>query len=134
MCPTLRPVETRRIAMQSRGVAKWVGRVRFYTPGGFPVSASRAIVVGAELVDSISLVHGLEKVNIAPGWWRRICNYTRYAKCTGASGSRGLDVLVIVDPGRSGAEMALGADLVYEIDSRRGAVLRVGGTRARAGF
>lgn len=108
--------------------------IRFHAPSGLPVSASRALTVGAELVDSISLVHGFEKVSIAPRWWRRICNYTRYAKCTETQITKGLRVLVIVDPIHGIKRGGISADLVYEIDSRHGSVLRLGGGGVRTWF
>ena len=110
-----------------------VGRkefVRFYTPGGYPVSASKALSIGAELVDSISLLHGLEEVAVTPSWWRRICGYMRYARCTEREPVDGLRVLVVVDS-RHYLPPVTGADLVYEMDSRRGSILRIGGAVAR---
>ncbi len=115
--------------MQSHSISRSAGIVQFYTPGGYPVSAARALSIGAELVDSISLRHGLREVTIAPTWWRRICSYTRYTRCTEREKNNGLRVLIIVDS-RYASLPRSGADLVYEIDSRHGTVLRLGGTKA----
>ena len=115
--------------MQSHNMSRSTGVVEFFTPGGYPVSATRALSIGVELVDSIGLRHGLREVSIAPAWWRRICSYTRYTRCTEKETGNGLRVLVIVDSRRASLPRS-GADLVYEIDSRRGTVLRINGLRA----
>ena len=99
------------------------GLVVFHAPMGYPVSASRAILLGAELVDSIGLLHGLEGVVVEPPWWRRLCRYTRHTACTGRAGPPRLRVLVVVDA--YAASVPGWADLVYEMDTRRGTVLRL---------
>jgi len=115
--------------MQSRSISRSTGIVEFYTPGKYPVSAARALSIGAELVDSIGLRHELREVAIAPAWWRRICSYTRYTRCAEKETGNGLRVLIIVDS-HSALPPRSGADLVYEMDTRRGTVLRVDGLRA----
>ncbi len=102
-----------------------IANFRFYTPRGFPVSRTRGVALGAELADSIAVLHGVEKVTVWPEWWRRICLHTRYVECgTGEHGE--LRVLVIVDPRPlEWSPYQLDADLVYELDTRHGTLIRL---------
>ncbi|WP_317895194.1 hypothetical protein [Pyrofollis japonicus] len=101
-------------------------RVRFYTTG-LPVSVTRALSMGAELVDSVALRHDVARVEVGPSWWsRRICALLGYAECVQAV-EKSTTMAVVVD---SEVPRGLRADLVYQLDSRKGSVLHVAGEKA----